>query len=175
MALNARQQAFVAEYCVDLNATQAAIRAGYSERTAYSQGQRLLKHVEVAAAIREAQEKREERTQVSQDQVVFELARIAFGDVRALFDEEGRLRRPHELTAEVAAAISSIEVVTVSRGEGEVEHVAKVRAWNKLKALELLGKHLGMFGPKGTEDDPFHTVSRTIEIVNTVQRPGRDE
>lgn len=61
--LNAKQQAFVAEFLVDLNATQAAIRAGYSEKTAYSQGQRLLKNVEVDAAIKAAQAERAEKTQ----------------------------------------------------------------------------------------------------------------
>jgi phage terminase small subunit len=61
---------FVEEYLVDLNATQAAIRAGYSEKTAYSQGQRLLKNVEVAAAIEAAQGDRSERTEITQDMVV---------------------------------------------------------------------------------------------------------
>ena len=61
--LTAKQQAFVAEFLVDLNATQAAIRAGYSEKTAYSQGQRLLKNVEVDAAIKAAQAERAEKTQ----------------------------------------------------------------------------------------------------------------
>lgn len=65
MALSAKQRLFVSEYLIDLNATQAAIRAGYSEKTAYSQGQRLLKHVEVQAAIEAAKTERLERTEIN--------------------------------------------------------------------------------------------------------------
>jgi len=70
MALTARQERFVAEYLIDLNATQAAIRAGFSEKTAYSQGQRLSKNVEVAKAIAAGQAKRSQRTEVTQDYVL---------------------------------------------------------------------------------------------------------
>jgi phage terminase small subunit len=77
-----KRDRFVAEYLVDLNATQAAIRSGYSAKTAYSQGQRLLKDVEVAAAITKAQAKRAERTEITQDRVLQELAKIGFSDIR---------------------------------------------------------------------------------------------
>ena len=70
MSLTPKQERFVAEYLIDLNATQAAIRAGYSEKTAYSQGQRLLKNVEVAAAIQKALAERSERTKITQDYVL---------------------------------------------------------------------------------------------------------
>ena len=82
MPLNDRQSRFVAEYLVDLNATQAAIRAGYSAATANQIGARLLVNVKVAAAIAEAQAARSRRTEVTQDRVVLELARVAFGDPR---------------------------------------------------------------------------------------------
>ncbi len=70
MSLTPRQARFVEEYLLDLNATAAAKRAGYSERTAYAQGQRLLKHVEIAAAIQKAQEARSGRTEITQDEVI---------------------------------------------------------------------------------------------------------
>ncbi len=70
MSLTPKQARFVEEYLVDLNATQAAIRAGYSPKTAYSQGERLLKNVEVHRAIQEAQEARSERTGITQDEVI---------------------------------------------------------------------------------------------------------
>lgn len=72
-----KQARFVEEYLIDLNATQAAIRVGYSAATAYSQGQRLLKHVEVAAALKEAQEARAERVSVDQDWVLSRLMTVA--------------------------------------------------------------------------------------------------
>lgn len=103
-----RQKAFAEEYIVDFNATQAAIRAGYSKKTAYSQGQRLLKNVEVQKRVTEAIQDRIRRTHITQDRVVLELAAIAFADM-AQQEETGL-------------------------------------AWkDKLRALELLGKHLGMF------------------------------
>ena len=82
MPLNDRQCRFVAEYLVDLNATQAAIRSGYSAATANQIGARLLANVKVAAAIAEAQAARSRRTEVTADRVVLELARVAFGDPR---------------------------------------------------------------------------------------------
>jgi phage terminase small subunit len=85
-ALTAKQARFVAEYLVDLNATQAAIRAGYSARTANEQAARLLANVSVAAAVAEAQAARGKRTEVTQDRVALELARIAFGDPRRVMD-----------------------------------------------------------------------------------------
>lgn len=80
MALTEKQERFVAEYLVDLNATAAAKRANYSERTAYSMGQRLLKKVEIQAAIQEAIKKRARRTEITQDMVLKELAAIAFSN-----------------------------------------------------------------------------------------------
>ncbi len=70
MSLNAKQARFVEEFLVDLNATAAAKRAGYSEKTAYSQGERLLKHVEIDKAIQEAKDARSERTGITQDEVI---------------------------------------------------------------------------------------------------------
>ena len=80
--LNAKQARFVSEYLIDLNATQAAIRAGYSARTAHSQGPRLLDHVGVQAAIKAAQARRERRTEITQDRVLQELGKIGFSDIR---------------------------------------------------------------------------------------------
>lgn len=99
--LNARQARFVEEYLVDGVATQAAVRAGYSPRTAESQGCRLLRNAKVAAAIAAAREKRSERTGITVDEILGELARVGFD-----MDEDTK---------------------------------------NRLKALELAGKHLGMF------------------------------
>ena len=108
MALNAKKNRFVEEYPVDLNATQAAIRAGYSKKTAYSIGQRLLKDVEIQEAIQKAMKDRSKRTGITQDKVVEELGKVAFAEAHDYAD-------------------------------------ADLKYGNKLKALELLGKHLGMF------------------------------
>ena len=115
MALNAKKNRFVEEYPVDLNATQAAIRAGYSKKTAYSIGQRLLKDVEIQEAIQKAMKDRSERTGITHDKVVEELGKVAFAEA-------------HDYTD------------------------ADLKYGNKLKALELLGKHLGMFEKRDSYD-----------------------
>ena len=77
MALNSKQQAFAREYCVDRNATQAAIRAGYSAKSAYSQGHELLKHPEVAAAIQEADARHAEAVDITAAGTLQDIARLA--------------------------------------------------------------------------------------------------
>ena len=146
--LTDKQARFVEEYLVDLNATQAAIRAGYSARTAQEQGSRLLSNVKVSDAVASAQKARSERTGITAEQVINHLGAIGFSDIRRLFTSDGQLKQPHEMDASTAACISSIEVVTRSVGGGEVEHVNKIKFWDKNSALEKLAKHLGMFVDK---------------------------
>src|SRR4051794_18436907 len=144
MSLNDRQARFVGEYLVDLNATQAAIRAGYSAKTAYSAGERLLRNVEVAAAIAEAQAARSRRTEVTADQVVLELARIAFGDPRRVMSWGPggvKLRPSAELADEEAAIVAGVGETTTKEGG-----TLRVKTVDKLGALRLLGQHLGLFG-----------------------------
>jgi phage terminase small subunit len=139
-----KQRRFIEEYLVDLNATQAAIRAGYSEKTAYAAGQRLLKKVEaeIAAALAE----RSARTGVTADRVVMELARAAFADPRAVFSWGPggvTLRDSSELTDDEAAIVAE-----VSETRSETGGSIKAKLCDKIRALELLGRHLGMFTDK---------------------------
>ena len=144
--LNDRQRRFVAEYLADLNATQAAIRAGYSAATASEQASRLLANVKVAAAIAEAQAARSWRTEVTADRVVLELARVAFGDPRRVMSWGPggvKLRPSAELSDEEAAIVAEASQ-TVTEAGGTV----RLKAVDKLGALKLLGQHLGMFGER---------------------------
>ena len=162
MALNDMQERFCNEYLVDLNATQAAKRAGYKDSSAYSQGQRLLKHDEVQAKIQELKAKRQERVEITQDMVLRELAIIAFSNAadyaaviekRAIIDgvpmenPDGSpmMYRTVEpvLTAELTEDQKKALAV-IKRGRDGFE----VRPYDKTRALELLGKHLGMFTDK---------------------------
>lgn len=152
VALTPKQERFVAEYLVDLNATQAAVRAGYSEKTAYSQGQRLLKKVELQATIRAEMEKRSRRVEITQDRVLQEYARLAFFDPRKLFEKNGKPKEISQLDDDTAAALVGLDVAEEYTGAGEdrafVGYTKKYRLANKLGALDSLGKHLGMFTPK---------------------------
>lgn len=143
MALTDKQTAFVREYLIDLNATQAAIRAGYSARTAASQGQRLLKNAEVAAAVTDAQKARAARTEVTADQVVAELAKVAFsrmGDFVTWGPGGVTLRDSASLSPDAAACVAEVSETT-SQGGGSL----KFKLHSKTQALELLGRHLGLF------------------------------
>ncbi|MBS1003179.1 terminase small subunit [Acetobacter thailandicus] len=147
-SLNDKQLRFVAEYLIDLNATQSAIRAGYSEKTARSIGQRLLTNVDIQNAISEAQSVRSIRTQITQDRVLQEFAKIGFSDIRSLFTEAGNLKPLSDLEADAAAALSSVEVVTKNLNDGGVEYVHKIKLWDKVGSLTQMGRHLGMFVDK---------------------------
>jgi phage terminase small subunit len=138
--LTAKQRAFVSEYLVDMNATQAAIRAGYSAASAGQIGDVLLKKAEILAAVRSAEKQRLERVGLAADDIVRELHRIARADLRRIFTAGGSLMPPAEWDDDTAAAIQSVKVTTRGIGQGEVEHVAEVKLWPKGPALEALAK-----------------------------------
>lgn len=143
--LTKRQQLFIDEYLIDLNATQAAIRAGYSAKTADQQGSRMLANVKVQQAVAEAMAARSKRTGVNQDRVVLELAKLAFVKMTDLVDSHGRIR--DDATDDDLACIESVKYKSSESDTwSSVEREVKISS--KLKALELLGKHLGMWNDK---------------------------
>ena len=143
MALTKKQKLFVDEYLIDLNATQAAIRAGYSPDTAKAIGSENLTKPDISAQINKAMAERSKRTGVNADRVVMELAKIAFiNAVDVINAEDATLK--DDAAPEDTAAIQSVKVKTFPTKDGAgVEREIKMA--DKIKALELLGKHLGMF------------------------------
>lgn len=155
MKLTAKQIRFIDEYLVDSNATQAAIRAGYSEKTAYQIGAENLRKPQIKAEIERRQKDLQRRTEVSQERVVKELARVAFAnatdyahvETRTVEKSDGAeasfqmvvLRDTAELSADQCAAIAGIK-----QGANGIE----VKLCDKMKALELLGRHIGIFQDK---------------------------
>lgn len=146
MALSNQQDLFCAEYANCHNATEAAEKAGYSKKTAYSQGNRLLKNAEIRSRVSEYEKAAYEAIGVTAEKVARELARIAFADATAYAQvedtEEGqmvRLTPTKELTADQRAAISCIK-----QGKFGIE----VQTYDKTKALELIGRYLSMFTDK---------------------------
>lgn len=162
--LTDQQQRFCEEYVIDCNATQAAIRAGYEEASAHVQGSRLLRNDKIQIAIQNHMSARSIRVQVSADTVLKELLAIATVDLAEAYDENNDLLPIHQIPKEVRKAIAGIEVFTevqygpaqtASTDGGEVEKVKevvgrtkKLKMNDKIKALELLGKHLKLFTDK---------------------------
>ena len=151
--LTPKQAAFVAEYLIDLNATQAAIRAGYSAKTAHSVGAENLTKPEIAAALAVAQQERAERTEITQDRVLEEYAKLAFLDPRRFYDAEGRLIDIPDLPADVAAAISGMDIAVEKAGADEsgnpvFAQVRKIKLADKKGAIDSVARHLGMFNDK---------------------------
>ena len=148
--LTPKQAAFVKEYLIDKNATQAAIRAGYSARTADRIGPELLGKTCVEAVVNKALIKQQERTEVTADRVLRELAAIAFADTRKLYREDGSIKSPGELDDRTASALAGIDTEERDGEDGYRAYTRKVKQWDKVKALELLGKHLGLYPTRGT-------------------------
>lgn len=145
--LTAKQQRFVEEYLIDLNATQAAIRAGY-KKTEYTDtnANKLLENTRIREAIDKAMAERSKRTGINQNRVIQELARIAFVNPQNVINaEDGSVRE--DATEDDLACIQAVKVKTMSGDKGCSEE-REVRLNDKMKALELLGKHLGMFTDK---------------------------
>lgn len=143
--LTNKQQRFCDEYLVDLNATQAAIRAGYSVDSAKEIACENLTKPNIQTAIALKMAERSKRTGINQDRVVMELAKIGFVKFTDIIDSEGNIREDAN-----ADDLSCIESVKIKRSENEFGNSfeTEVKIASKLKALELLGKHLGMWNDK---------------------------
>jgi phage terminase small subunit len=167
--LTPKQAAFVQEYMLDMNATKAAIRAGYSEKTAHSIGHENLSKPEICEAIAAARAKLAEKMEITQERILREYARIGFSDVRKTLGANGELKNPQEWDDDTAAAIAGVEVVTRTSGYGDdaaVEYVHKIKTWDKKAALDSMAKHLGMFdGKKGAEDPETPQEEQDLRAV----------
>ena len=146
--LSEKQKAFVREYLIDLNATQAAVRAGYSTRTAKGQGSRLLTKVHVQKAVAKGAQKSTERAQLSTDDVLREFMRLGFADMADFISwtsDGSSLKSSEELTRDQTRAISEIIVDSWKTAEDVTQSRIKLKLHDKRAALEALAKHLGLF------------------------------
>lgn len=189
--LTPKQKRFVEEYLIDLNATQAAIRAGYSPKTVKSIGQENLTKPDLQKAITRAMEERSRRTQITQDRVLKELAKIAFSNgsdfakvvtkpvIKQTINETTgeweekevqqqfvELTDTDQLSEDKKAAIAGIK-----EGKFGIE----VQSCDKVKALELIGKHLGMFKDKvelsGQVNNPYEGLT-TEQLLKLIGEAG---
>lgn len=187
--LNVREQLFVREYLIDLNATQAAIRAGYSPKSAPKHSYLVFNRPHVKAAIEAAMAARATRLEITADKVLRELALMGFANPMDYFtpqDDGTALVDLSRLTREQATAIAEVQVEEFTSGRGaagrEVKKV-KIKLADKSRNLELIGKHLGMFARKPGENDEegkaadgeLSNTERAQEILRLLAEGQTDE
>jgi phage terminase small subunit len=168
MALTPKQQQFVVEYLIDANGAQAAIRAGYSERTAKEQASRLLTKDSVQNALATMRSRLAERAELTAQMIVDELRNLAFANMKDFFDDNDELKPMSALTRDQAAAIAECTTtdIVITRGEQStvVSRKTKLKLVNKRESLVDLGKHLGLWS--GEDAAPPHVTF----IVNYAPR-----
>lgn len=179
-----RRARFVQEYAKDLNATDAAIRAGYSAKSARAQGSRLLTNADIQQAVGKLLQKIAAKNEITVERTLLEISRIAYQDARKMYREDGSLKLPHEWDDDTAAFVAGVETeedyhsqVDVE-GEGEeaqatvkpsVTITRKVKRWDKVKALDQCMAYLGMH--KTVDPAASGSLSLTINLSN--RKPAR--
>lgn len=182
MALTGKQRRFVEEYLVDLNATQAAIRAGYSPRTAYAVAHENLRKPQIAAAVANAQQARSERTKIDADWILRRLAEEAEADLADLYSEDGTLRPVKEWPAIWRKGlVAGLDVEEVKSSDGVIAQVRKVKLSDRTRRLELIGKHVDVQAFRerhelsGPDGGPIETRAQpldTDELIKELERRG---
>lgn len=165
--LTPKQERFVEEYLLDLNATQAAIRAGYSEKTAHAIGQENLRKPAIAAAVADAQAKRSERTKIDADWVLTRLSEEATADVADLYEENGTMKPIQEWpmiwrTGLMAGIDTTSEYETVDGKKERVGSVTKLKISDRIKRIELIGKHVNV---QAFSEKHEHSGNLTLETI----------
>lgn len=161
--LTTKQQRFVAEYLVDHNATQAAIRAGYSAKTAQVISAENLSKPIIQTALQEALQKQQARTEITADWTLKEIHKLAKFNAKKLFNSDGSLIPIQDLDDDTAACIGGVDVSKSVSGSGEdreVEIIKKVKIWDKGQALDKLARHFKLY------DDPTGGGGSVIPVVN---------
>jgi len=162
-SLSPKQQQFVDEYLIDLNASQAALRAGYSARTAPRQGFENLKKPQIAAAIAAAMMARSQRLHLTQDAVLQELAMLSYSDIRDyVIDDYGNVLLREGAPDAAMRAVASLKKKIVHTDAG-ISYETEIRLWNKPTSVRMAGEHLGLF--KQQVD-----VSGTVKVVRLPQK-----
>lgn len=185
--VNARYRKFACEYLIDFNATQAALRCGFSPKTAYSQGQRLLKNVDIQRLISEGMKKAELRSEIKQDDIIAELAKIAFSSATDYIRIKTE-KVPVEITEadgskklimkerQIARAIDTDSLMQHKKGAvakiRETKYGLGIETYDKIKALELLGKHFGMF--RDTDKENEDSSTGVIMLAPVDENDGSD-
>lgn len=170
--INEKQRKFCEEYLIDLNATQAAIRAGYSEKTAKVIGNENLTKPYIQSEIQRLQKTRSKRTEITADRVLKELARIGFANIDDILDfdnESVTIKDSKTLKKKVKSAISEVSK-TISKDGISI----KVKMYDKISALDKIARHLGMYEEKKNNDTTQEAghLSELFKAMVSDSRPG---
>jgi phage terminase small subunit len=172
--LTPKQEQFVSEYLIDLNATQAAVRAGFSERNASRIATQLLGKSHVGAAIAAAMKKRADENKLDADSVLKELMRLAFFDIGKAFNDDGTMKPLHEMDEGTRRAIVGLEVVAIEQDGAFAGTLKKVKFADKKGALDTLAKHLGLLVERvkvsGDQQNPIRLMIEAVQ--GNILRPN---
>jgi phage terminase small subunit len=168
--LTAKQKRFVEEYLIDLNATQAAIRSGYSVKAARQIGTENIAKPSIAAAIAKATKKVSVITGLTVERTLQELARLAYSDPRKFYDADGKLKPIHQLDDDAAACVAGLEIDEIKADGNVIGYTKKLKYWDKNSALEKSMKYLKMLQP---EVAPGPTLNTFIIGENMLEAARR--
>lgn len=156
-AAAAKRERFALEYVVDHQVRQAAIRAGYAPNSAHVTGSRLLNEAKVTARIKELEAALAAKYAITQDRTFKEIARIAYGDIRTLYEPSGKLKSIPTLDADAAVLLAGVEVEEIFEGSGKdrtyVGDLVKVKTRDKLRALDMCNLITGSYKQAKVGDD----------------------
>jgi phage terminase small subunit len=175
--LKPKRQAFVREWLIDRNGTQAAIRAGYAPKSANEQASQLLADLSVKAVVTlidiQIQKEALEKYAITAEKVLKQLHRLSFYDIRKLYDENNQLKPPSEWDEDTAVAIAGVEIFEEYQGKGEnrekIGETKKVKIVDMKGPLELLGKYLKLFNDVGSKENPLEVIHK---IERVIVKPG---
>lgn len=151
-----KQERFVSEYLILGNATQAAIKAGYSPKNAEQSGHQLLTNIEVAKAVEAGRKQALERSELTRERIILEIKRVALSDPRKLYDPATRrLKHVLDLDDDAAAAVYSpdTKIRNLQAGDGVQDTIEAIKTWDKSKALDQLVKIFGLNAPDKVSGD----------------------
>lgn len=171
--LTDKQEKFCQEFLVDMNATQAAKRAGYSDATAYSIGNENLNKPEIQNRLNDIRKDLQEKTKITQEMVLNELAKIGFSNIKDYMDGHLTMKNLNEVDDDKASAIGSIKK-TVSNYEGGETVYTEFKLHDKIKSLELIAKHLGFFEKDNNSKVIVYNTDLTKDEIKEISK-GLDD
>lgn len=171
---NHKHRRFVEQFLLDLDGAKAAGRAGFRSKNLSHRAWSLKQRPEIARAIEIGQQEMSERVEVKQDKILQEYLNVGFCDIAECFDESGNLKNIHDIPKAIRMAISGIDVIEQFSGDGEdrtVSLVKKIRFWDKLKALDALGRHLGLFNADESRKPVVNALVALLQRIDGQDLP----